>query len=406
MAVCLDKSPELIVSLMAVLKAGSAYLPLDPEYPSDRLEFMLRNSGAKFVIADPVTLGPLSGLSDLALLTLNEVRLAAMTEQLGSRPLESTVDLSDIAYVVYTSGSSGWPKGVMVTHGNLASAYSAWEAEYRLCTDAHVHLQVASLSFDVFTGDLVKGALLGRDVGADTAGSATEHHAPLRDDASRSGRLWRVRAGRRARPYELLRLGGATSRLYEAARSGFRHLEGRRVQTFARPLRLRDSPRQLVRPQRGYHRHHLLRRADRSYRGRANGSHRPPVPEQRCLHSGCTRSTGSCRSFWGAVGGRRRGRWPGYVGDPETTEHRFVTMILGSEPLCLYRTGDVAKWDDAGGLHLIGRADSQIKVRGHRIEVGEIESRLTAMSAVSRRWWWLGLTSAERPCSVPTTSLP
>jgi amino acid adenylation domain-containing protein len=380
--VCLDKSPELIISLLAVLKAGGAYLPLDSEYPADRLEFMVQNAAAKLVITGPPTFGRLRGLSGCTFLTLDESRLTT-TAELDPRPLKSAVDLGDAAYVIYTSGSTGRPKGVKVTHGNLASAYRAWEAEYRLRTDTHVHLQMASFSFDVFTGDLVRAlcsggtlVLIPRDLLLNTARLYETMRAEQVDcgefvpavvrglmtycewegqrlDFMRllivGSDVWKVEEYRRLRslcsPYTRLvnsyGLSEATidSTYFEGPVESF---EAGRMVPIGRPF-----PNSAV---------YIL------------DAHGQPVP------------AGVPGELW--VGGD--GVAAGYVGDPEQTERRFVTMTLGSGLVRLYRTGDMAKWDEAGGIHLIGRADNQIKVRGHRIEVGEIESHLTALPMISR----------------------
>ncbi|MFF1792682.1 amino acid adenylation domain-containing protein [Kitasatospora sp. NPDC058263] len=394
-ALCLDKSPELVVALLAVLRTGAAYLPLDPGHPADRLAYMIEHAGAGLLVGDPERLGGLP------------VRIVAPAELTGADEPGGTgstggseasaasagsegsageftdepepVDLDSPAYVIYTSGSTGRPKAVRVSHRNLASAYQAWRAEYRLDTDARVHLQMAGPSFDVFTGDYVRAlcsgatlVLVGRELLFNTARlyevMRTERvdagefvpavvrtvighceRSGLRLDFMRllvvGSDVWKVEeyerlralCGPRTRLINSYGLTEATidSAYFEGPADG---LEPSRMVPIGRPF-----------PNSAFY---LLDEQGR------------PVPP------------GVPAELW--IGGS--GVALGYVGDEERTARRFATLPLGgadgTEPVRLYRTGDLARWDADGGVHLLGRADSQIKVRGHRIELGEIEAQL------------------------------
>lgn len=153
--VCLDKSPELIVTLLAVLKAGGAYLPLHPDQPADRAGHVLHHAGAVLVVVGEARAPWAAGLS--VPVTTLEALLGTETD--GPAP-PGTADPDAAAYVINTSGSTGRPKAVRVSHRNLASACAAWLQEYRL-DGSCVHLQMAEPSFDVFTGDLVRALCSG-----------------------------------------------------------------------------------------------------------------------------------------------------------------------------------------------------------------------------------------------------
>ncbi|MFE2105873.1 amino acid adenylation domain-containing protein [Kitasatospora sp. NPDC059463] len=377
-ALCLPKSPELVTALLAVLRTGAAYLPLDPDHPVDRLAYMVRHAGAALLVGDdPERLGGLParlvGTAEL------DAPAAGFTD--------AVVSLDDPAYVIHTSGSTGRPKAVRVSHGNLASAYRAWQAEYRLDTDARVHLQMAGPSFDVFTGDVVRAlcsggslVLVGRELLFNTArlyevmrtervDAAEFVPAVVRtvlDHCERTGRdlafmrllvvgsdVWKVEeyqrlgalCGPRTRLVNSYGLTETTidSAYFEGPADG---LEPSRMVPIGRPF-----------PNSAFY---LL-----DAQGR-------PVPP------------GVTGELW--IGGS--GVALGYLGDEEQTAGRFATLPLGgadgTRPVRLYRTGDLARWDADGGVHLLGRADSQIKVRGHRIELGEIESRLADRPELER----------------------
>lgn len=381
-AVCIEKSPELVVSVLAILKAGGAYLPIDPEYPEDRIEYMIQNAGARFVLCDAAAAERLAHVQGTSLVLVEESLLSV--PEGDSRPFSSSADLDRTAYIIYTSGSTGLPKGVRVTHKNLASIYRAWELEYRLRTDARVHLQMASFSFDVWSGDFVRAlcsggtlVLVPRSLLLNTI-RLYEVMKSHRVDAGefvpaivRSLMSYCEREGKRLDFMRLLIVGSDVWKVEEYKRLralvGFRT---RLINSYGLSEATIDStyfegsldhiePGRMVPIGRPFPGSHIF----------ILDGHGAPVP------------VGVPGEIW--VGGD--GVSAGYVNDPEQTAARFMTMTLdGSDAMRLYRTGDLAQWDTDGTIHLCGRADSQIKVRGHRIEIGEIESQLVHLPEVVR----------------------
>ncbi|MFF9401831.1 amino acid adenylation domain-containing protein [Streptomyces sp. NPDC014744] len=402
-ALCLDKSPDLVVALLAVLKAGGAYLPVPPDHPADRVARTLRTAGATLaLVEDGIARNRFTGLPvrTLTLRDLYEAPPASQDRQAsacgsGQPPAPDTpapaavppVDLDAPAYVIHTSGSTGLPKAVQVSHRNLASAYRAWLDEYRLDRDVRVHLQMAAPSFDVFTGDLVRAlcsggtlVLVDRDLLFDTERlhrTMREEHVDcaefvpavvrgLMDHCEREGHrlefmrllvvgsdAWKVGEYRRLRdlcgPHtRVLNSYGLTEATIDSAcfEGPADDLEPGRTVPIGRPL--------------GNSTLHVLDR------------HGEPVPP------------GVPGELW--IGGE--GVALGYAGDPRQTAERFVTRTLGrgpeARPLRLYRTGDAAHWDTHGVVHLLGRVDGQIKLRGHRIEIGEIETHLAGWPQLAR----------------------
>ncbi|HEX2315693.1 MAG TPA: amino acid adenylation domain-containing protein [Thermomonospora sp.] len=370
-ALCMDRTPEMIVTLLAVLRAGGAYLPLDPAYPADRLAYMVADADAALVVTDGT-----GRLPDGAL-TLDDL-LAAPEADLGG-----VVDPESPAYVIYTSGSTGRPKAVRVAHRNLASVYDGWLREYRLEDDVRVHLQMASFAFDVFTGDLVRAlcsggtlVLVPRDLLFDTARLYEVMVAERVDCGEFVPAVVRglmahcERTGRRLDFLRLLVVGSDVWKVEEYRR--LRALCGpgtRLVNSYGVSEATIDST-YFEGPVDGLEPGETVP-IGRPFPGSAvyildeHGELVPPgVPGE----------------LW--IGGD--GVALGYAGDPGRTARRFVTLAPGGEPVRLYRTGDLARWDAHGVIRLLGRADTQIKVRGHRVEPGEVEARLAGVPGLAQ----------------------
>ncbi|MER7702075.1 amino acid adenylation domain-containing protein [Kitasatospora sp. NPDC097605] len=377
-ALCLPKSPELITALLAVLRTGAAYLPLDPGHPVDRLAYMVGHAGAALLVGDDA-----ERLGTLPARLVTTAELEAGDEEFT----DAAVRPDDPAYVIYTSGSTGRPKAVRVSHGNLASAYRAWHAEYRLDTDARVHLQMASPSFDVFTGDVVRAlcsggalVLIGRELLFNTARLYEVMRTERVDAAEFVPAVVRTvldhceRTGQDLSFMRLLVVGSDVWKVEEYQRLGA--LGGPRtrlVNSYGLTETTIDSayfegPADALEPSR-------MVPIGRPF---PNSAFYLLDPQNRPVPPGVT------GELW--IGGS--GVSLGYLGDEEQTARRFATLPLGgadgTEPVRLYRTGDLARWDTEGGVHLLGRADSQIKVRGHRIELGEIETQLADWPELAR----------------------
>ncbi|MFD0586351.1 amino acid adenylation domain-containing protein [Dactylosporangium darangshiense] len=358
-ALCLDRGPAMIVAMLAVLKAGGAYLPLDVEYPADRLRFMLADSGADVVIG---------GRSDLGEVTH---RLDPDDPADADRPSTApdvTTHPGQAAYVVYTSGSTGRPKGVVVSHRNLAAVIQAQRADLDVSADDTV-LQLASCSFDVAASEIFVALTAGaRLVIADA--TARRSSAELR-------RLMATHAVTVAEftPSALAMLGAEPLPGLRTVVVGGepcppdvagRWATGRRFINAYGPTEATicatvatitaDSP--LPAPI-----------------GRPTANTRAYVLDGR-LEAVPISVPGEL-----FIGGEGVGR--GYAGRPATTAERFVPDPFGGDGGRLYRTGDLVRWQPDGQLMFLGRADRQLKIRGHRIEPGEIEFALASHPLVA-----------------------
>ncbi|HEX6913102.1 MAG TPA: amino acid adenylation domain-containing protein, partial [Longimicrobium sp.] len=374
--VCLERSPALVVALLGVLKAGGAYVPLDPSYPADRLAWMLEDSGAPLLLTEQKLLDRIPGHTGRTLCL--EQALEAVAAESADAP-GVAVHPENIAYVIYTSGSTGRPKGAALPHRALG-AHMAWmHRAYPLTADDRV-LQKTPFSFDAsvweFWAPLLAGATLvvaGPDAHRDPAelarAVADERitilqlvpsllHALLEADALAGCRtLRRLFCGGEALPAELadraraalsggdalqvINLYGPTEACIDSVVHGYAGTEAGATVPIGRPT---DATRAYVLDARG-----------------------EPVPVgvagELCL------------------GGAQLAR--GYLGRPGLTAERFTPDIFGQKPGGrLYRTGDRARWLADGTLEYLGRVDGQLKVRGFRVEPGEIESVLREHPAV------------------------
>ncbi|MGQ4511287.1 amino acid adenylation domain-containing protein [Streptomyces sp. DW26H14] len=379
---CVDKSPELIVTLLAVLKAGGAYLPVHPDQPAVRVAQILGSANAALFVVDDFRVPWATGLP-AAVVTPDGLR-AAETE--GPAP-EAASDPDSPAYIINTSGSTGRPKAVRVSHRNLASAYRAWHEAYRLGDEVRVHLQMAEPSFDVFTGDLVRALCSG--------GTLVLADRDLVFDTPRLHRTMRAERVDCAEFVPAVVRGLMDHCEREGERLGFLRLlvVGSDAWKVAEYERLRDLCGPGTRVVNSYGLTEAT--VDSAFFEGPVDDLEPglPVPIGRPLRNSTLYILDACGEpvppgvpgeLW--IGGE--GVALGYAGDAKRTARRFVTRTLsrepGAVPVRLYRTGDLARWDAHGRVHLLGRGDKQVKLRGHRIEIGEIESHLTSVPGLAR----------------------
>ncbi|WP_190120132.1 non-ribosomal peptide synthetase, partial [Streptomyces flavofungini] len=368
--VALRRSSRFWASALAVLKAGGAYLPLDPEYPEERLAFMVADSGTGLVLTDTATAGRLPRLTAPVLCldgdldtALTDADASPLTDADRPRPTAANT-----AYVIYTSGSTGRPKGVAVTHTGLAALRATHRERFAVTPDSRI-LQLASPSFDAAVWDalmaLTNGAtlvvpeqtrLVGDDLARMLAGSRVTHAtlppavvATLPADAPRNLTDLKVLivAGEACPPH--LAAQWAPGRLFINA---YGPTETTVCATLSEPLT-----------------------SDRAPIGTAVAGSRVHVLDDRLEPVG----PGTAGELY--VTGPSLAR--GYLNRSALTAERFLAAPFGAAGELMYRTGDVVRWGDDGQLEYLGRSDDQVKVRGLRIETGEIEAALAAHPRVA-----------------------
>jgi amino acid adenylation domain-containing protein len=364
--ICVERSPELVIAMLAILKAGGAYVPLDWNYPAERLRYMLQDARVAVLITQselrlriPVGAGPLFCM---------DTDWERLEQESDENPAGLAVP-ENVAYIIYTSGSTGQPKGSEIPHRSIPGFFSG--VGYARFDQQTVLLQHSSTSWDVLTLEVWPALLTG---GCSVLYPGRFITGPdLREYVQQHGvtTVW------------------LTAALFNSIlEDGSESLKGLRE--------VMIGGEQVSVPH--------VRRALASFPGTqiVNGY----GPSECTVFSSCYRIPESLKDavesipIGSPIGDRRTyllDRWfrpvpvgivgeiyiggpsvaRGYLNQPALTAERFVPDCFSAEPGArLYRTGDLARWMPDGNLQFIGREDGQVKVRGYRIEVGEIESVL------------------------------
>ncbi|MEE1795916.1 amino acid adenylation domain-containing protein [Streptomyces sp. BE308] len=363
-AVAMNRTPDLLVALLAVHRTGAAYLPVDPDHPRDRVATVLSEAAPLLVLSDRATRDTL-GTDDW--LALDDPRLvAALTAGAGG---DGTVPNGEIpadstAYVLYTSGSTGRPKGVVVTHGNVAHLLAAMRDRLPL-GPADRLLAVTTVAFDIAHLELLLPLLHGAAVVLASPDEVREPHALGRligrhgvTAVQATPSLWsglvaevpdavrglRVLVGGEALPPAL---AGGLAALAAEVTNVYGPTETT-IWSLAAPIGPHNAERPPLGSPLGGTRVYVMNEALR------------PVP------------VGVPGELY--IGGAGVAR--GYLGRPGLTAERFVADPYGPSGTRLYRTGDLVRWTPEGELDFLGRTDDQVKLRGFRIEPREVEAAL------------------------------
>ncbi|MFF1508699.1 amino acid adenylation domain-containing protein [Streptomyces sp. NPDC058326] len=368
--VALPRSPELVVALLAVMKAGAAYLPLDADHPRDRIAYMLSDAGARTVVTTRALARQLPETAGVTLLELDApATVDALAAPADPEPLPP-VGLDQAAYVIYTSGSTGRPKGVVVPHDGVGSLIATATDRIGVTAESRV-VQFASVGFDVTVWDLVMSLCVGgriivvpaerRVAGPALTEYIARHRAthmilppslvsalPQECELPHGAVLV---VGTEAVPSELIARWDGRLRVVVAY--------GLTEATVNSTLWLADPDRPGPAP---------IGRPDPNTRAYVLDTALRPVP------------VGTEGELY--VAGRGLAR--GYLGRAGLTSERFVADPYGAPGTRMYRTGDRVRWGADGNLEFLGRADGQIKIRGHRVEPGEIESAFMACPGIAQ----------------------
>lgn len=360
---CLERSTDLVVALLAIIKAGAAYLPLDPLLPADRLGFMLAESGTSVVVADASTRARLREFAGTVV----------MPSEPGAVPDQDAsvaVTPDHLAYVIYTSGSTGWPKGVEIPRGAFTNFLWAMQSVVAMSNTDRL-LAVTTISFDIAGLEiwlpLVTGAqivLAGRETARDA--SAIEALLAKHDITifQATPVTWRL----------LLAIGWAGKKMLRALCGGealppdlakaLRPTVGQlwnvygptETTVWSTCARVEDTDAAV-----------LIGRPLANTRCYVLDAERRPVP------------VGAVGELY--IGGDGLAR--GYLNRPDLTAEKFVRDPFDPRPRArMYRTGDLARYHPDGQLECLGRTDHQIKIHGFRVEPGEIEARLKQQAEV------------------------
>jgi amino acid adenylation domain-containing protein len=365
--ICVERSLEMIIGVLGILKAGGAYVPIDPNYPSERIRFMLEDSGISVLLTqsflvDKLPLDSLENPVEVVYLD-DSSRQDAETQR---KITKNQVKPDNLAYVIYTSGSTGKPKGVMIEHQAIVNLGLAWAEKFQVQNYSRL-LQFGSFSFDLSIGEIATSLSAGaclylgnKDTllpGQSLVNFLTEHkitHGFLSPSALsvlpkvNLPDLQCLTVGGEACTAELVNQWGTTRSLFNC----YGPTESTVIASIFRcePNGKKPSIGQPI--------------ANNSiYILDAHNQPLPPgIPGELCI---------------AGVGLAR-----GYLNRPETTAEKFMEIDLFGKTERIYKTGDLARWCADGNLEYLGRIDEQVKLRGFRIELGEIESLLLQHSLV------------------------
>jgi len=366
--ICVEPSFEMLIGILGILKAGGAYVPLDPSYPAERLDFMIRDAGVRILLTQGALAHAFSGAA-LQVVVLDVVGVASARE--SEENPASGVASGNAAYVIYTSGTTGPPKGVVVCHGAVCN-HLFWRHEhFKLAPDDRL-LQTASFSFDDSVWEFFEPLMAGARVMLTRRGDPSElaqviatHgitavcmvpsllQAFLEGSVEECTTLRRVTTGGETLPAGLA--DRFFSRLNAELHNGYGPTEATIAATFWK-----------CRP----------------------GEHRPSIPIGGPIAN--TRVyllDGSLEPVPIGVAGELHiggaGLARGYLNSPELTAEKFIPDPFGKDPGArLYKTGDLARYLPDGNIEFLGRLDHQIKLRGFRVEPGEIEAALARHAGV------------------------
>ncbi|PSB30548.1 non-ribosomal peptide synthetase [Chlorogloea sp. CCALA 695] len=357
--ICVERSIEMIVGLLAILKVGGAYLPLDPKYPQERLNFMLANSQAQILVTQKHLVELFSNVRTVCFEDI-EVKRQSIEN------LDSEVTAKNLAYAIYTSGSTGIPKGVAIAHSSCVA----------LLTWART----------VFSDDELKGVLASTSICFDL--SLFEIFVPL----SWGGKVILVE--------NALHLSSATDEvtLINTVPSIISELLNGNMPTSVRTINLAGEPLSYQLAQQIYQ-NQAIEKVFNLYGPSEDTTYstftlvrkddkivsigRPINNTQIYLLDSCLQPVPIGVTGEIYIGGAGLAR--NYLYSPEVTKEKFVINPFSNElKSWLYKTGDIARYLPNGNLEYLGRIDNQVKVRGFRIELGEVENVLSEHPAVSK----------------------
>lgn len=349
--ICVERSPEMVGAMLAVMMAGGAYLPLDPRHPRERLSMILGDAGISMLLAG----------RDSSVETTAPILKITGPQPQGNEALPGTIGSDSLAYVIYTSGSTGVPKGVAIEHGALMNLLRSMEREPGLGSE-DVLVAVTTLAFDIAALELLLPLLTGAKLVIATDEQVQDGTMLLRLLESTKATVLQATPG----AWRILLDAGWTSALPLKVLCGGEALP----RDLAEKLLERSNDVWNVY---GPTETTIWSSATKVTHGDGPLHVAPPIANtqfyvlderQRPVPVGVTGEL--------YIGGDGLAR--GYWKRPELTAEKFVASPFGEGKI--YRTGDVGRWHMDGSIELMGRADFQVKIRGYRIELGDIESAL------------------------------
>ncbi|PFC07354.1 non-ribosomal peptide synthetase, partial [Bacillus cereus] len=368
-AVMLERSVEMIVGVLGVIKSGAAYMPIDPDYPKERVNYILKNSDVDLLITESKFIDNV----DLDCEIINIDEESVFINDKSNLDIINTQE--DLLYVLYTSGTTGKPKGVMVTQGNLVNMVYSWTSHYQLNEFDVNLLQMASISFDVFSGDLCRSLLTGgtmyicpNDIKINMEELyriIEENQISIFESTPSLISIFMDHVGERQlelSSLKLLILGSDSCSIEDYRRLARKYGKTMRViNSYGVTEATIDSS-------------YYEEKTQNIPKGLINTPIGKPMHNTKFYILNETyevQPIGVIGELY--IGGAGVSR--GYYNNQELTAEKFIDnpFIVGTT---MYKTGDLARWLPDGNVEFLGRIDNQVKIRGFRIELGEIENKL------------------------------
>lgn len=373
---------ERIVSIVALWKLGAAYLPIDPDYPLTRINFILRDSKVNFIITDEEIYKNAFLNSDLV-----SVLLDNKASERNSFSVDELPDFNDenaLAYIAYTSGSTGNPKGVMVTHSNISSIYTAWEEIYNLtCEDRH--LQIANFGFDVCSGDIIRAIGSGSQLvicPSEIILNPKKLFTLLKKEAITIAEFTPV-VLRKLISYlyeekldlhfmRLLICGSDTWSIKEyKAFKFYLNPNARLINSYGTTEAAIDST------------YFELDKAIFPLNELSTVPLGKPFPNTKIKI--LNKELKDCLpGIQGEIYIGGKGVALGYLNQPELTQKKFISLSLNNKRESFYKTGDIGYYLPDGNIVFLGRADDQIKIMGFRVDLLEVENVLNSYQTLEK----------------------
>ncbi|MCE7071044.1 amino acid adenylation domain-containing protein [Dyadobacter sp. CY327] len=366
-----DRSAEMVIALLAILKSGAAYIPLDPAYPKERIGYMLENSRAKFLITSAQYNQEIAAEQ---VHTLFLEKAWQESETFPSNDPEIALTSSDLAYVLYTSGSTGKPKGVQISHGNLSNFLISMSEEPGIKQTDRL-LAVTTISFDIAGLELYLPLIVGAELvlansqmvkdGGFLLDLVEGEQITFMQATPSTWRLMLDSGWEKKFPIKILCGGEAlpkdlAGKLIERSESVW-NMYGPTETTIWSTLKRVSANDDLI------------------------TVGKPILNTQIYILNDDLQlvKDGEIGEIW--IGGD--GVSMGYLQNPVLTAERFIPDRFSKKPgQTIYRTGDLGKILNSGELQCLGRTDAQVKIRGHRIELGEIETVIEKMPEVKQAY--------------------
>ncbi|MGB1249076.1 MAG: amino acid adenylation domain-containing protein, partial [Candidatus Promineifilaceae bacterium] len=379
--IAIERSLEMVIGVLGILKAGGAYLPLDPNYPPERLQFMVQDARPTVLLTKTTQRAMVEKLTGTEMTVVQlDAEWEHIAQELRTNPT-TAVAADNLSYIIYTSGSTGQPKGVMVSHRNQVNHNLAIVDIYGVTASDRV-LQFATLNFDsaveeIFPTLLVGGTLVLRDA-ASIITVADLHALTEREGITTYNfptAYWHEWVS------ELTRTGGSVpSSLRLVAIGGEKALESR-LEQWLTLVGNRVTLQNTYGPTEATVIASAFLATDSAENRRNFPIGKPIANTQLYILDAAMQPVPIGVAGELHIGGRGVAR--GYLNRSVLTAERFVRDPFSDDPAArLYRTGDRVRYRADGNIEFVGRTDNQIKLRGFRVELGEIEAALTAHAAV------------------------